>query len=71
MHRQAVDSSAVVSVGYDPDTEELEIEFAGGDVYLYGEVPPEEFERVLTARSIGTYVNRRIKPVYLNARRIV
>ena len=35
MERQTVDSSAIVSVGYDPMSEVLEVEFHSGRVYKY------------------------------------
>jgi hypothetical protein len=64
MHRLAVESMAIGSVGYDPRTRTLEVEFAGGGVYRYLGVPPREYETLLRAESLGAYVNRRIKPRY-------
>ncbi|CAN5256595.1 hypothetical protein BH10PSE7_BH10PSE7_28720 [soil metagenome] len=43
--RAAVGSSAIRSVGYDEGT--MDIEFAGGDVYRYKDVP-SAFYRLLT-----------------------
>lgn len=64
MHRLSVESSAVASVGYDPRTRTLEIEYVGGGVYRYLGVPLRAYELLLRADSIGAYVNRRIKPHY-------
>jgi len=64
MRRLPVASSAVESVGYDPRTRTLEVEYAGGSVYRYLGVPPREHETLLRADSIGAYVNRRVKPYY-------
>ncbi len=64
MHRLSVESSAVVSVGYDPGSRTLEIEYAGGGVYRYRRVPQRTYELLLRAESIGAYVNRRVKPYY-------
>ncbi len=64
MRRVPVESSAVLSVGYDPATNELEIEFAGGGVYRYYGVPASRVEQLLEAGSIGRYVTDHIKPRY-------
>jgi hypothetical protein len=64
MRRLSVESSAIASVGYDPRTRTLEVEFAGGGVYRYLGVPPREHETLMRADSLGAYVNRRIKPRY-------
>jgi hypothetical protein len=64
MRRQPVESSAVVSIGYDPDLQILEIEYTGGRVYRYPGVPLEEYEALMNADSIGTYVNQVIKTKY-------
>ena len=39
MERQSVSSSNLASVGYDPNSETLEIEFKGGTIYRYFNVP--------------------------------
>lgn len=64
MLRHHVRSSAVRSVGYDRADWVLQIEFSGGKVYNYFRVPPDEFARLMKAASIGTHVNREIKPYY-------
>jgi hypothetical protein len=64
VHRLSVESSAIVSVGYDARTRTLEVEFAGGGLYRYLGVPPREHETLLRADSLGAYVNRAIKPRY-------
>jgi hypothetical protein len=64
MKRQRVSSEAIVSVGYDVDSQTLEVEFRSGYVYQYFDVPPPEFIRLVNAQSIGAYVNTRIKPRY-------
>jgi hypothetical protein len=62
MNRAPVDSSSVRSVGYDPATFELEIEFRNGRVYRYLQVPVAAYRLLLQAPSIGEYVNTVIKP---------
>jgi hypothetical protein len=64
VHRLQVESSAIGSVGYDPLMRVLEVEFVGGGVYRYLGVPPREHETLMRAESLGTYVNKRIKPYY-------
>lgn len=64
MDRLPVESSAVESVGYDPRTRTLEVEYASGGVYRYVGVPLRAYELLLRAESIGGYVNRRVKPYY-------
>jgi hypothetical protein len=62
MERRPVDSSSIVSVGYDPRTFTLEIEFHNGRVYRYLQVPIAAYRLLLQAPSIGAFVNRQIKP---------
>ena len=64
MRRRSVDSSAVVSVGYDAPARVLEVEYAGGAVYRYLDVPSRVHEQLLRAESVGGYVNRRVKPYH-------
>ncbi|HYN19450.1 MAG TPA: KTSC domain-containing protein [Thermoanaerobaculia bacterium] len=64
MRRKPVSSSAVSSVGYDPKSKTLEVEFDSGVVYDYHEVPPTVYESLLAAESIGRFVSRRIRDRY-------
>jgi hypothetical protein len=65
MKRQAVSSSNLASVGYDPDSETLEVEFANtGKVYEYYNVPQFMFERLMAAPSQGVFFNVEIKNSY-------
>ena len=70
MRRHRVDSTAVNSVGYDPATRTLEIEFAEGRIYQYFGVPRDEYQALLTSDSIGTYVNTILKPKHLDCREV-
>jgi hypothetical protein len=69
VRRRSVASSAIASVGYDPVSRTLELEYVGGGVYRYLGVPPRAYELLLRADSRGAYVNRRIKP-YHRCRRV-
>jgi hypothetical protein len=62
MKRAPVDSSSVLSVGYEDASHELEIEFRNGRVYRYQQVPVAAYRLLLQAKSIGEYVNTVIKP---------
>ncbi|MEU8224927.1 KTSC domain-containing protein [Kribbella sp. NPDC048915] len=62
MRRHPVNSSSVRSVGWAEGT--LEVEYVSGDTYQYFDVPQPEFAALMAAPSIGTYVNRHIKPYY-------
>jgi len=64
MEREKVESSSLDSVGYDPRSETLEVEFKNGGVYRYLEVPEDEWRSLRTAESKGSYLNTHIKPTY-------
>lgn len=63
MKRVAVESSNVKSVGYDPETQVLEIEFRSG-VYRYHEVEPDTYHALMDAESIGRFVRQHIVDQY-------
>lgn len=65
MKRSRIASTSLESIGYDPDSKTLEVEFAGGAVYQYLGVPETEHRKFLRARSRGAYLNRNIKPRFL------
>ena len=59
-----VSSSNVDSVGYDEATETLKVRFLNGSEYIYMNVPIMEYEGLLKAPSVGSYLNRNIKGTY-------
>jgi hypothetical protein len=61
MERTRVNSSSIASVGYDPRSAVMEIEFRDGGVYQYFLVPRQAYEGLLAADSKGAYINRNIK----------
>lgn len=61
MDRQPVSSSNLASVGYDPDSETLEVEFKNGLVYQYLNVPQIVVDQLLEAGSIGSFFNSQVK----------
>ncbi len=64
VQRQPVTSSNLKSVGYDRANRVLEIEFQNGRVYRYRGVPPEEYEELLKAPSLGRYFIATIRDEY-------
>ena len=62
--RPVEDSSAIAALGYDDEAEELYVQWAGGDVYVYSGVPPMVYKILLREESKGGYLNRVIKPRY-------
>ena len=71
MVRQAVQSSSIASVGYDPVSRTLEVEFHNGHVYRYDDVPPDIADGLRQATSLGTYFNEVIKKAgYTTWRRV-
>ena len=65
MDRTPLNSKNLVSVGYDPDTWTLEVEFTHlGEVYQYANVPPEVYDSLIKSPSPGTYFARYIKLSY-------
>jgi hypothetical protein len=59
-----VDSSVLVSVGYDSDGLVLEMEIVGGAVYQYFDVPEPVFLELMSATSHGKYYNQNIRNSY-------
>jgi hypothetical protein len=51
-------------VGYHERSAILELEFEGGRLYQYFDVPKSVYESLLQAESIGRFVNARVKGVY-------
>ena len=61
MHRVSVSSSNLRSVGYDPVTLTLEVEFLDGSVYNYANVPAAVYSGLMSAASHGSYFDAVIK----------
>ena len=64
MERISVNSSNISSVGYDADSQTLEIEFNNGGVYLYSGVPESLYEGMMGADSKGKFFHANIKNIY-------
>jgi KTSC domain-containing protein len=61
MKRQPVDSSSLVSIGYDSATRVLEVEFRKGGIYQFLDVPEFLFRGLSLSQSKGTFFNRNIE----------
>ena len=59
-----VESSNVESIGYDQENQIVYVRFLNGSLYIYKEVPEYEFENLLNAPSIGSYIHSNFKNVY-------
>ena len=64
MERTPVDSSTVLSVGYEPTTATLEVEFKSGGTYQYYNVPEPIYQGFMASDSKGKYLHVYIKPAY-------
>jgi hypothetical protein len=61
MERQTVSSSNLASVGYDPQSQTLEVEFSIGTIYQYFNVTQEIHDQLMAAPSKGQFLNTYIK----------
>ena len=64
MERVPVSSTNLVSIGYDPESETLEVEFKKSGTYQYFNVPLFMHERLMMADSVGRFFNAEIKHAY-------
>jgi len=62
--RVSIVSTNIRSVGYDPESSMLEVEFNSGSIYQYLDVPESDYEGLMNAASKGRYLNRNIKGRY-------
>jgi hypothetical protein len=62
MQRKSVVSTTVISVGYEDGT--LEMEFLGGRVYQYADVPQSVYDNMMASPSVGAFFHKEIKGVY-------
>lgn len=64
MIRESVSSSNIASIGYDPNTETLEVEFNNGTVYQYYNVGAALNNQLMQAPSKGQFLNTYIRNAY-------
>lgn len=64
MERVPVNSSNIASVGYEPDTSTLQVEFNNGTVYDYYDVPENTYTALIGAGSVGSYFHTNIRNTF-------
>ncbi|MFP4554569.1 MAG: KTSC domain-containing protein [Actinomycetota bacterium] len=60
-----VSSSNVGEVGYDAEAQALHVRYLNNRTYVYSDVPGGVFQELLSAPSIGSFLNRVVKGTYL------
>jgi hypothetical protein len=60
MIRVPVNSTNILSIGYDQTSQMLEVEFKTKRVYRYSNVPPHVYAGLMKAASHGKYLQTRI-----------
>jgi hypothetical protein len=69
MQRKSVNSGSIRSVGYEPSSQTLEIEFTIGSIVQYSRVSPEIHRKLMAAPTIGSYFKDNIEEEF-TAKRI-
>lgn len=64
MIREPVASTNISSLGYDPASETLEVEFTSGAIYQYYNVGTALYDQLTMAPSKGQFLNTYIKNAY-------
>jgi hypothetical protein len=64
MKRKPLESSCFRSVGYNPKSKTLELEFQAGGVYRYSNVPEKIHRGLMEASSPGRFFHQNIRSVY-------
>lgn len=59
-----VNSSNIARVGFDKDTSSLFLEYKGGNLYVYSDVSLDIYNKLMSADSVGRFVNEEIKGTY-------
>ena len=68
MERIALDSTNIVSAGFDLESGTLEIEFHSGGVYQYFDVPEALYDELVGADSPDGFLHDRIRGAFRYAR---
>jgi hypothetical protein len=68
MDRIPVSSTDIAQIGYEADSQILEVEFLSGGVYQYSNVPPNVLDEFMAASSKGRYFNAFVKGRYPTTR---
>lgn len=57
MQRDLVQSTNILSIGYDAESQTLEVEFQKSGIYQYYNVPQHVHEELMAAPSKGQFLN--------------
>ena len=68
MDRAPVKSSNVSSVGYDPKSKTMEVEFKDGSIYHYHGVDSTTHSDLISAKSVGKYIHAHVKGQYKHSK---
>lgn len=68
MERDNVESSMVISIGFEPSSNTLEVEFKNSSIYQYYNVPSVIHDQLMASDSKGKFINVYIKPAYAYSR---
>lgn len=68
MEMHSVDSTSITAIGYDEDSQTLQVEFVRGASYQYFDVPLQIFEGMREASSAGQYLNQQLRGIYRYSR---
>jgi len=68
MDRKNIDSSMLLSIGYDANSSTLELEFTNGAVWQYFDFPESLWYEFESAESQGKFFHREIKNQYSESR---
>jgi hypothetical protein len=60
----ARDSEVIEDIDYDPVSRDMRVALTTGRVYVYFNVPAEEYEAFRAAASLGRYFNANIRDQY-------
>jgi hypothetical protein len=64
MTRTKVNSNSLLSIGYDPDDELLELEFTSGDIFDYKQVQAYLYLGLMNSNTKDAYFNNYIRDKY-------
>lgn len=64
MERTNIESSNLRSIGFDPDSSTLEVEFKSGAVWQYYDFPESLWYEFEGSESLGKFFHREIKGQY-------
>jgi hypothetical protein len=62
MTREPIESSSIKSIGHDPATNTLEVEYHRTGVYQFHDVSADQHAAIMRASSAGTHLQKHIVP---------